>query len=83
MADEPKKQTGGLEKSLAELEALVERLEEGELTLEEALKEFEKGVKLTRECQTALSEAQQKVEILLEKTANGSPTAFEEDRDRG
>lgn len=69
---------GGLEKSLAELEALVQRLEEGELSLEDALKEFERGVKLTRECQAALNEAQQRVEILLEKSAGGTPTEFAE-----
>ncbi len=58
-----------LEKALTDLEALVERLESGELKLDEALKEFERGVKLTRQCQAALREAEQKVEILLAKTA--------------
>jgi exodeoxyribonuclease VII small subunit len=68
---------GGLEKSLEELEALVVRLESGDLPLEQALKEFEHGVKLTRRCQTALEEAEQKVEILLKKTAAAEPTPFE------
>ena len=68
--------TGGLEKSLAELEALVQRLEEGDLSLEEALKEFEHGVKLTRACQAALTEAQQKVQILLKKTDEEEPEEF-------
>ena len=67
------KSLGSLEKSLAELESLVERLEGGELSLEDALKEFERGVKLTRECQTALKDAEQKVEILLNKTDNAEP----------
>lgn len=71
------KGVGGLEKSLEELEALVEQLESGDLSLEEALKHFERGVKLTRECQTALKEAEQKVEILLKKTADAEPTPFE------
>lgn len=66
----------GLEKSLEELEALVTRLESGELPLEQALKEFEQGVKLTRQCQAALQEAEQKVEILLKKTATAEPSAF-------
>lgn len=66
----------GLEKSLEELEALVTRLESGELPLEQALKEFEHGVKLTRACQTALQEAEQKVEILLKKTATAEPSTF-------
>jgi exodeoxyribonuclease VII small subunit len=67
---------GGLEKSLEELEALVTRLEAGDLPLEQALKEFEHGVKLTRRCQAALQEAEQKVEILLKKTATAEPSPF-------
>lgn len=55
------------EQSLAELETLVERLERGDLPLEEALKDFERGVELTRHCQTALKTAQQRVEILLRR----------------
>ncbi|MDH3861800.1 MAG: exodeoxyribonuclease VII small subunit [Gammaproteobacteria bacterium] len=54
-----------LEKSLADLENLVEELESGDLPLEKALKKFEEGIKLTRGCQAALKEAEQKVEILL------------------
>jgi exodeoxyribonuclease VII small subunit len=57
-----------LEKSLAELEQIVEKLEAGELTLDESLKQFERGVQLTRQCQTALRTAEQKVEILLKKS---------------
>lgn len=52
------------EKALAELEQLVETMEKGELTLEESLKQFERGVTLTRSCQKALAEAEQKVRIL-------------------
>ncbi len=59
-----------LEKSLADLEALVEELESGNLPLEKAMKKFEEGIKLTRGCQAALKEAEQKVEILL-KSAGG------------
>ena len=70
---------GGLEKTLEELEALVTRLEAGDLPLEQALKEFERGVKLTRACQTALQEAEQKVEILLKKTAAAEPSPFTDD----
>jgi exodeoxyribonuclease VII small subunit len=54
-----------LEKSLAGLEALVAELESGELPLDKAMHKFEEGVKLTRECQAALREAEQKVQILL------------------
>ena len=60
------------EEALQELEQLVEQMEQGDLTLEESLKSFERGVKLTRTCQTALQEAEQKVQILLEK--NGEPS---------
>jgi len=55
------------EKSLEELERLVEKMEAGNLSLEESLKYFERGVALTRSCQKALAEAEQKVRILLEK----------------
>lgn len=70
-----------LEKSLEELEALVRNLESGELSLEQALKEFERGVKLTRQCQTTLREAEQKVEILLKSSVEAEPEAFETDGD--
>ena len=60
------KKTPQLEQSLDSLEALVERMESGELTLEESLQAFEQGVKLTRECQQALSQAEQKVQQLME-----------------
>lgn len=59
------------DQSLGELEALVEQLESGELGLEEALKLFEKGVKLTRNCQQALDNAQQKVETLIAQSGLG------------
>ncbi|MDX1403909.1 MAG: exodeoxyribonuclease VII small subunit [Woeseiaceae bacterium] len=65
-----KKQTLNLEKALADLEALVEELESGDLPLDKAMKKFEEGIKLTRGCQAALKEAEQKVEILL-KSAGG------------
>ena len=67
----------GLEKSIEELEALVARLEGGDLPLEQALKEFERGMRLTRQCQAALQEAEQKVEILLKKTDSAEPQPFE------
>ena len=59
------KKSVNLEKSLAELENLVEELESGDLPLEKAMTKFEQGVKLTRSCQAALKQAEQKVEILL------------------
>ncbi len=64
------KKSINLEKSLADLETLVEELESGDLPLDRAMKKFEEGIKLTRGCQVALKEAEQKVEILL-KSAGG------------
>jgi exodeoxyribonuclease VII small subunit len=55
------------EAALAQLESLVTRLEAGDLPLDEALRTFEQGVRLTRECQSALSSAQQKVQLLLQR----------------
>ncbi len=67
-----KKTTSVFEDSMAELEALVEQMEQGDISLEESLKAFERGIKLTRTCQQALQDAEQKVQILLEK--NGQQT---------
>jgi exodeoxyribonuclease VII small subunit len=67
----PKKQNElNFEKSLQELESLVEKMETGELSLEESLKYFERGVALTRDCQKALRQAEQRVQILVEKEGN-------------
>jgi exodeoxyribonuclease VII small subunit len=54
-----------LEQSLADLEAIVERLEAGEQALEQSLKEFERGVRLARDCESALKDAEQRVQVLL------------------
>lgn len=56
------------EKSLDELEKLVNDLERGELSLEQSLTAFERGVKLTRECQQALKTAEQRVDQLVENS---------------
>jgi exodeoxyribonuclease VII small subunit len=69
------------EKSLGELEALVQKLEQGDVPLEEALKTFERGVALTRQCQTALRTAQQKVEILLSKDGQETVAPFDDEDD--
>jgi exodeoxyribonuclease VII small subunit len=70
------KKNFNLEKSLADLEAIVEELESGDLPLDKAMKKFEDGIKLTRGCQAALKDAEQKVEILL-KSAGGDETLEE------
>src|SRR2546430_5012278 len=62
------------ERALRELEALVEKMEAGNLSLEESLKYFERGIGLTRLCQKAIAEAEQKVKILL--AADGMRVIF-------
>ena len=56
------------EQSLAELQSLVDKFESNKLTLEESLTHFEKGIQLTRQCQQALQQAEQKIQILLEES---------------
>jgi exodeoxyribonuclease VII small subunit len=68
-----------LEKALSDLEDIVEELESGDLPLEKAMKKFEQGVKLTRSCQAALKDAEQKVEILLESAGGEELEDFEVD----
>lgn len=73
----PKKSTKfNFETSLSELEQLVEIMEAGDLSLEESLKHFERGIALTRACQQALAEAEQKVQILTEKGGKTELTPF-------
>jgi len=79
------KTTFHFEQSLAELESLVERMESGEMSLEDSLKAFEQGIKYTRDCQNALAKAEQKVQLLLQKNDQmeaqpfNSPSAEDED----
>ncbi len=61
------------------METLVETMEQGEMSLEDSLKYFERGVELTRQCQTALKNAEQKVQILINKSEQAELEAFEED----
>ena len=68
-----------LEKSLADLEKLVTELESGDLPLEKAMRKFEEGIKLTRGCQAALKEAEQKVQILLKSAGGEDLQEFEVD----
>jgi len=66
------------EKALNELEGLVETMEQGDMSLEDSLRHFERGVDLTHQCQTALKEAEQKVQILIEKSEQGELEDFSE-----
>jgi exodeoxyribonuclease VII small subunit len=67
------------EAAMRDLEEIVERLEHGDLPLEESLKAFERGILLTRTCQSALKDAEQKVEILLKKAGEARVEDFEPD----
>ena len=71
------KKTINIEKALTDLEDIVEELESGDLPLEKAMKKFEEGIKLTRACQGALKDAEQKVEILLESAGGEELEDFE------
>ncbi|MEC8443062.1 MAG: exodeoxyribonuclease VII small subunit [Pseudomonadota bacterium] len=64
------------ENALAELEALVARMESGELSLEDSLAAFEKGIGLTRQCQQALTSAEQRVQLLLERNGQSEAHPF-------
>jgi exodeoxyribonuclease VII small subunit len=73
--------TADFERSLAELESIVDKLEQGDLSLDDSLRHFERGVQLTRACQGALKQAEQKVEILLRRsgTDDFAPAPFDSD----
>ncbi len=72
---------GDFEAALEELEKLVERMEKGELTLEESLRDFERGIELTRKCQQALHEAEQRVQMLSGKDADADLIPFDDKGD--
>lgn len=74
-----RKNASQFEEAMQELEQLVAQMERGELSLEESLKSFERGIKLTRTCQQALQEAEQKVQILLEKNGQQSLEPFNDE----
>ncbi|MCP3751826.1 exodeoxyribonuclease VII small subunit [Pseudomonas sp. SBB6] len=75
-----KKASIDFEQSLADLQALVERLENGELSLEDSLTAFEQGISLTRDCQSALAQAEQKVQVLLERDGALAAETFDADQ---
>ena len=61
------------EKKLTRLEDIVEKMESGDLSLDDSLKLFEEGVKLSRDCQSQLTKAEEKVKVLLSVDADGKP----------
>jgi len=66
------------EKSLQQLEKIVSHMESGELALEESLAQFEKGIKLARSCQDTLTDAELRVEQLIEKNGLQQTVPFED-----
>ena len=76
----PRKKSATLfEDSLKGLAEIVEQLEQGDISLEDSLKSFEQGVNLTRTCQKALQEAEQKVQILLAKNGQQTLESFNDE----
>lgn len=65
------------EASVTELESLVNRLEQGDISLEESLKLYESGVLLTRDCQNALQAAEQKVQMLIQQSGQSNLVDFD------
>ena len=81
MARKPTKKAIDFEKSLKQLETLVDKLEKGDLSLEDALKNFEQGVKLTRECKQALQNAEQKISVMSKEDNDWIEKDLSDDKD--
>lgn len=77
----PDKSIKDFEKSLHELEQIVQQMENGELALDESLKQFEQGIKLAKSCQNALSNAELKVKKLIEENGLQQSIPFDENND--
>ena len=77
MARSAKPKISDFEKSLRELEIIVERMEKGEQTLEASLKDFERGNALATACRASLEEAEQRIEKLVEKSGGFEREPFE------
>ena len=74
-----KTETLNFEASMVELESLVERMEEGEQSLEDSLQDFERGIALTRHCQKSLQETEQKIQQLIEKNGQDELVPFDKE----
>lgn len=72
-----KKPAAGFDAQLKELETLVTRMEQGDLDLDDALRQFEQGVALVRQCEQQLQAAEQKVQILSQQGGQESLQAFD------
>lgn len=74
-----KKAPFDFEKAMQELESLVNRMEQGEQTLEQSLKDFEQGIALTRKCQSELQATEQKIQQLVEKNGQQELVDFDDE----
>ena len=79
MARQTKPRIGDFEKSLKELETIVERMDKGDQSLEASLKDFERGMALVHACKSSLETAQQKIQTLIEKDNELHTETFEPD----
>ena len=77
MATKKTNKTNNFESALQELEKLVEEMEQGDISLEQSLQKFERGIALSRACQKALQDAEQKVQILIEKKQTDTLADFD------
>jgi len=83
VTDKPKK-TPTLEESLAEITQLIDKMEHSELTLEQSLSNFERGISLVKNCQKILDEAEQKVQILIQNNNQEQLASYgEDDKNKG
>jgi exodeoxyribonuclease VII small subunit len=76
-----KTKTPDLETSIAEINTLIEQMEQGELTLEQSLERFQRGVSLIKHCQKVLQEAEQKVQILMLDNGGEELHPYETDKE--
>ena len=81
MTEQSKKKLIQLEKKLEELSNLIDKMEQGGLSLEESLEYFERGIHLVRSCQKTLLEAEQKIQLLTEKKGDFELSSFDTDPD--
>ena len=80
MAKQTSSRVGDFEKSLSELEKIVERMEDGEQSLEISLKDFERGMTLVRQCRDSLASAEAKVQKLIEKNGKLESVSLDSDK---
>ena len=79
MAKPTRSRVGEFEKSLRELEMIVEKMEAGDQPLETSLKDFERGMELTHQCRESLRKAELRVQELLEKAVDAEDASFEDE----